>query len=135
MNALLSLNPGEARRRQANAKERRERMNVGPDVRARRAALLDAREAAMERDQATLKAEQDAAPDALRAVLSRGTVDELAEISRMISRLDGRRLQALVDEVFRDRARVQRIGGAAMPPESPQEPVQTRGRQKATLAA
>jgi hypothetical protein len=103
MTPIMGL--GEARRREAAAKAKAESRKVDPETRAARAALLERREALMGERQAAEKAKVEASPDALRAVLSRGTVDELAEIARMIGRLDGRRMQDLVNEVFRDRSR------------------------------
>lgn len=96
---------GEARRRQEAAKHRGERFKVSGDVRAARVAMLEAREAKATEAEAQAKAEQEAAPTTLQAVLNRATLEELSEISRMISRLDGRRLQTLVDDVFRAKSR------------------------------
>lgn len=134
-NTSIARNWAEAKRQETAAKEKAERRKVSPDVRAARAALLDRREALQDAEAAAAKVEREAAPDALRSVLSRGTVAELAEIARMISRFDGRRLQALVDEVFRERARTQSIGGTEMPLESAERPARIRGRAKATSAA
>lgn len=128
MTAPISINYGEAKRREAAAKAKAERRKVDPDVRAIRAGILERREALMVGQQEAAKAERDATPDALRAVLGRGTVDELAEIARMISRLDGRRLQDLANEIFREKSRT----GYVQPPESA---VQTRSGRRATSAA
>ncbi|TXN04209.1 hypothetical protein FV242_08315 [Methylobacterium sp. WL64] len=102
--ALMGLQLGEARRRETRAKERRERNQVSPEVRAERARILEERDARTNEAEAKAQAEQQARPTALEAVLNRATVDELAELSRSISRFDGRRLQQMVDDAFRVKA-------------------------------
>lgn len=104
-NTTVLMGQGEMRRRQEAAKRRGERFRVSDETRAARAAVQDRREALHVQRQAEAKAERETSPDALRAVLSRGTVDELAEITRMIGRLDGRRLQEIANEVLRERSR------------------------------
>lgn len=102
---LMGMNRAEAKRREARAKERKERNQVSPEVRAARSAMLEARQAVLDKAEAEAKTKQEAAPSAFEAILSRGTIDELAEVSRSISRFDGRRLQQMVDDVFRAKAR------------------------------
>lgn len=104
-NAAVYIGHGEMKRREAEAKAKAERRKVDSETRAARAAILEARQAKLDEAEAQAKAAQVAAPTALEAVLSRATADELAEISRSISRLDGRRLQSLVDEAFRAKTR------------------------------
>ncbi len=125
--ALMGMNLGEARRREARAKERGKRFEVDPAAREARARLLDRREALHDHREAEATAERDASPDALRAVLRRGTVDELAEITRMIGRLDGRRLQEIANEVFRERSRT----GYVPDDEAPQKPAEAPPVDKA----
>lgn len=129
--ALMGLNLGEARRREARAKERKERNQASPEARAARAALLERREALMAEQQTAEKAKVEASPDALRAVLSRGTVDELAEIARMIGRLDGRRMQDIVNEVFRERSRT----GYVPDDEASQKPAEAPPAAKASSSS
>lgn len=135
MSAPIGMNLGEARRRQARAKERRDRMNVDPDVRAARAALLEAREAAMAHDQAAVEAEQQARPDAVRAALAHASLDELAELQRVAGQLDGRRLAEIVGDMIRQRQRARLRGDSGLPVGSTESPARTRGRPKATSAA
>jgi len=126
--ALMGMNLGEARRREARARERGKRFEVDPEVREYRARLLAEREAVRDQQQAKATAEREASPDALRAVLSRGTVDELAEIARMIPRFDGRRMQGLVNDVFRTKSR----GGYVPDHEAPQEAQEASQAAKAS---
>lgn len=96
---------GEARRREEAAKKRGERYQVSDEVRAQRAALLDAREAAMAEQQAEAEVQQRARPDAVRAVLQHASLDELGEFQRVAGQLDGRRLVDIVADVIRQRQR------------------------------
>lgn len=130
MSALLSLNPGEARRRQAKAKERRERMNVGPEVRAARAAILERREASLAGQEAVAKADQQARPDAVRAALASASVDELTELQRVAGQLDGRRLAEIVGDMLRQRQRGRIQGGATTSSDAAQSPAKPRQRAK-----
>lgn len=128
--ALMGMNLGEARRREARAKERRERNQVSPEVRAARAAIIEAREAVLAEQQATAKAEQQARPDAVRTVLAHASLDELAELQRVAGQLDGRRLADIVGDVLRQRQRGRISGGTTTPSEASQSPAKPRQRAK-----
>ena len=91
--------------------------------------MLEQRDALGDQQEAEAKAKRDASPDALRAILSRGSVDELVEVARMIGRLDGRRLQILVDDVFREKSR------AGYRPEQGPPPAELAPRPDASAGA
>lgn len=97
------------------AKIKAESRKVSPEIRDIRASVLERREAMLDEAEAQAKAAQVAAPTALEAVLARASADELAEISRSISRLDGRRLQSLVDEALRAKTRTGYTRNASVP--------------------
>ncbi|MCJ2012177.1 hypothetical protein [Methylobacterium sp. J-076] len=105
--ALMGLELGKARLREAAAKAKAEKWKVSPEARARRVAILEARDAMYEEAEAEAKARQEANPTALEAVLKRGTLDEMAEISRSIGRMDPRKIQEVADEIFRAKSRSQ----------------------------
>lgn len=130
-NPMMGLNAAEGRRREEAARQRRERNTPSAEVRAVRARILEEREAAMAEQQAAAQAAREASPDALQAVLSRGTLDELAEIARMISRLDGRRMQDIVNEVFRAKSRTAYVAPVAAEPETPPTPPVVDAPEKA----
>ncbi|MGE8130007.1 hypothetical protein ACQKQD_23785 [Methylobacterium sp. NPDC080182] len=130
-NTAAMMGLGEMRRREQAAKARGEKFKSTPEKRAALAAILEKREALMAEQQTAEKAKVEASPDALRAVLSRGTVDELAEIARMIGRLDGRRMQDIVNEVFRERSRT----GYVPDDEASQKPAEAPPAAKASSSS
>lgn len=103
--ALMGL--GEMRRRQEAAKKRGERFKADPEVREARARIAAEREATFDQAEAEAKAKQEASPSAFQAILNRGSIDELAEVSRSIGRLDPRRIEEIVGEIFRAKSRLQ----------------------------
>ncbi|MFK5599917.1 hypothetical protein ACFZ8E_23410 [Methylobacterium sp. HMF5984] len=129
-NAPTSLDPGAARNREDAAKARRAKYQSTPEIRAQLASVLEARDALREKQQTDTRAEREVAPGALRSVLARGTVSELAEIARMIGRLDGRRMQDLVNEVFRTKTRTAYSPALETPAEASSESETSFGRRK-----
>ncbi|MGU3419540.1 hypothetical protein [Methylobacterium sp. D54C] len=119
-NAMMGMNLGEARRRQEAAKKRGERFKVSDDVRAARAALLQAKEEAATAAQAARDTERQARPDAVRAVLQHASIDELFEFQRAAGQLDGRRLAGIVADVLQERRRTTYVAPAAMVETAPE---------------
>ncbi|MGC5781760.1 hypothetical protein [Methylobacterium sp. NFXW15] len=120
--APMGMNLGEARRRQEAAKRRGERFKVSDDVRAVRAAIMEKRNAIHDQRQAEARAELEARPDAVRAILAHASIDELAEFQRVAGQLDGRRLADIVADVLRQR---QRTSYVAQPEPTPVEQAAT----------
>lgn len=111
---------GEARRRQEAAKRRGEKFKVPDEVRAARAALLQAKEDRAAEEQAARDAERQARPDAVRAVLAHASNDELFEFQRAAGQLDGRRLAGIVADVLQERRRTTYVAPAAMVETAPE---------------
>lgn len=105
--ASLGMSISEMRRRQEVAKAKGGRFRVDPEVREARARVAAEREAVFEQSNAKAKAEQEAAPTAFQAILKRGTIDELSEVARSIGRMDPRRIEEIVGEIFRAKSRSQ----------------------------
>ena len=126
---------GEARRRQEAAKKRGEKNQVPADVRAIRAAALAARDEQTAAVQAAVDAERQARPDAVRAILAHASVDELAEFTRVVGQMDGRRLAEIAGEALRQRYLGRILNEEGKPVEAPQSPARGRGRPKATVVA
>jgi len=114
----IGMNLGEARRRQEAAKRRGEKFKVPDDVRAVRAALLQANEEKAAAVQVALDAERQARPDAVRAALQHVPDAELFEFQRIAGQLDGRRLAETVADVMQQRRRTKYVP----PSQEAQEP-------------
>lgn len=135
MSATAPITVSGWKAREAEAKAKRERTRVDPSVREARALLLERREAAFEAARVTAEADRQQRPDSIRAVFLQASLDDLSDFARTVGQMDGRRLSDIASEVLRQRQRAKRTGDAGMPLESAREPVQTRGRQKATSTA
>ena len=127
----MGMNLGEARRRQEAAKRRGEKYKVSDDVRAARAALLQAKDEKAAQDQAARDAERQARPDAVRAVLQYAPDAELFEFQRIAGQLDGRRLAEIVADVLQQRRRTKYVAPAQEAQEAAPAPkVSSSGRTR-----